>query len=70
MSSAVSDTQYMDVQKIVVTLSEPDVIIEPGGTARLIVTAANRQENPDRLSIEVEGIDIEWYTIPATLHRY
>ena len=65
MSSAVSDTQYMDVQKIVVTLSEPDVIIEPGGTARLIVTAANRQENPDRLSIEVEGIDIEWYTIPV-----
>jgi hypothetical protein len=60
MSSAVSD-----VQKIVVTLSEPDVVIEPGNVARLQVTMVNRQETPDRLLLEVEGIDIEWYNIPV-----
>ncbi len=60
MSSAVSD-----VQKIVVTLSEPDVAIEPGNVARLLVTMTNRQDTPDRLLLEVEGIDIEWYNIPV-----
>jgi hypothetical protein len=60
MSSAVSD-----VQKIVVTLSEPDIVIEPGNVARLLVTMTNRQETPDRLLLEVEGIDIEWYNIPV-----
>lgn len=61
MSSTVSD-----VQKIVVTLSEPDVVIEPGSVAKLVVTMANRQSTPDRLLVEVEGIDIEWYNIPVS----
>ena len=60
MSSAVSD-----VQKIVVILSEPDIVIEPGSVGRLVVTMINRQEMPDRLLLEVEGIDIEWYNIPV-----
>lgn len=55
----------MDVQKIVVTLSEPDVVIEPGHDARLTVTMTNNQPSADRLLLEVEGIDIEWYYIPV-----
>jgi hypothetical protein len=61
MSSLVSD-----VQKISVALSDPDVVIEPGGVAKLVVTMTNRQETPDRLLVEVEGIDIEWYNIPMS----
>ena len=66
MSSAVSDTQYMDVQKIVVTLDQPDLVIEPGNATRLVVTMTNQQSTPDRLLLEVEGIDIEWYNIPVS----
>jgi len=58
-------TSFTDVQKIVVTLSEPDVIVEPGTVTQLTVTIVNRQEAPDRLSIEIEGIDVEWYAIPV-----
>src|SRR5579884_765099 len=54
-----------DVQKIGVTLSEPDLLIEPGNVAHLTVTITNRQDTPDRLSLEVEGLDIEWYMIPV-----
>src|ERR1051326_6684574 len=54
-----------DVQKILVTLSESDILIEPGNVAQLVVTMANRQETPDRLSLEIEGIDVEWYAIPV-----
>ena len=54
-----------DIQKILVSLSVTDIVIEPGSTAQLIVSMTNRQEEPDRLSIEVEGIDVEWYAIPV-----
>jgi plastocyanin len=54
-----------DIQKILVSLSTADIVIEPGSTAQLIVTMTNRQDEPDRLSIEVEGIDVEWYAIPV-----
>ncbi len=54
-----------DIQKIVVSLSTADIVIEPGSTAQLIVSMTNRQDDPDRLSIEVEGIDVEWYAIPV-----
>lgn len=54
-----------DIQKILVSLSLADIVIEPGSTAQLIVSMTNRQEEPDRLSIEVEGIDVEWYAIPV-----
>ena len=55
----------MDVQQIVVTLDQPDLVIEPGSATRLVVTMTNRQNAPDRLLLEVEGIDIEWYNIPV-----
>ncbi len=55
----------MDVQKIVVTLDQPDLAIEPGSATRLVVTMSNHQATPDRLLLEVEGIDIEWYNIPV-----
>lgn len=58
-------TSITDVQKIVVTLSEPDVIVEPGTVTQLTVTILNQQEAPDRLSLEIEGIDVEWYAIPV-----
>jgi plastocyanin len=54
-----------DIQKILVSLSVADIVIEPGSTAQLIVSMTNRQDEPDRLSIEVEGIDVEWYAIPV-----
>ncbi|HZO89818.1 MAG TPA: hypothetical protein VFB38_15930 [Chthonomonadaceae bacterium] len=54
-----------DVQKIVVSLSTPEVVIEPGSVAQLVVTMTNQQETPDRLSLEVEGVDVEWYAIPV-----
>ena len=54
-----------DIQKISVTLSESDLTIEPGQTAQIVVTLINRQDAPDRLSIEVEGLDVEWYAIPV-----
>lgn len=65
MASTITDVQQMDVQKILVTLSEPEVVIEPGGVAQLVVTMTNQQEAPDRLSLEVEGVDVEWYAIPV-----
>ncbi|HLK55137.1 MAG TPA: hypothetical protein VKU00_01150 [Chthonomonadaceae bacterium] len=54
-----------EVQKIVVSLSLSDVVVEPGGGAQLVVSMTNRQETADRLSLEVEGIDVEWYAIPV-----
>ncbi len=54
-----------EIQKIVVTLSEPDLIAEPGTSVKLSVTMVNQQPAPDRLVIEIEGVDIEWYNIPV-----
>lgn len=66
MASTVSDlTDISDIQKIYVTLSERDITIEPGGTAQVVVSMTNGQETPDRLSLEVEGVDVEWYAIPV-----
>lgn len=58
-------TSMTDVHKIAVTLSEPDIVIEPGSVAQLTVTITNRQETADRLSLEIEGVDVEWYAIPV-----
>ena len=55
----------MDVHRILVTLSETDLVVEPGNVAQLVVTMTNQQETPDRLLLEVEGIDVEWYMIPV-----
>lgn len=54
-----------DVHKIDVSLSEPDLVLDPGSVAQLSVTITNRQDTPDRLSLEIEGIDVEWYAIPV-----
>ncbi len=61
MSSTISD-----IQKIVVSLSEPDIILEPGSVGQLVVTMTNRQEASDRLMLEIEGVDVEWYRIPMS----
>ena len=58
-------TSITDVHKIVVTVSEPDLIVEPGTVSQLTVTILNQQDAPDRLSLEIEGIDVEWYAIPV-----
>ncbi len=55
-----------DMQRILVSLSETEIAVEPGSVAQLVVTMVNRQENPDRLMIEVEGVDVEWYSIPVS----
>lgn len=54
-----------EIQKILVTLSEPDLVAEPGTSVKLSVTMVNQQAAPDRLVIEIEGVDIEWYNIPV-----
>src|SRR4029079_14843269 len=58
-------TSMTDVHKIVVTLSEPDLTVEPGTVSQLTVTIVNQQDSADRLSLEIEGIDVEWYAIPV-----
>jgi hypothetical protein len=58
-------TSITDVHKIVVTLSEPDMAVEPGTVSQLAVTVVNQQDAPDRLSLEIEGVDVEWYAIPV-----
>jgi hypothetical protein len=58
-------TSMTDVHKIVVSLSDPDLVIEPGSVAQLTITITNHQETPDRLSLEIEGIDVEWYAVPV-----
>src|SRR5580658_9031866 len=60
-------TAMSDVQKILVSLSAPEVVVEPGGTAQVVVTMTNQQDTPDRLSLEVEGVDVEWYAIPVAM---
>src|SRR6185369_14457729 len=54
-----------DIHKIQVSLSETDIAIDPGSVTQLIVTLSNQQETADRLSLEIEGIDVEWYAIPV-----
>src|ERR1700712_1858970 len=58
-------TSMTDVHKISVSLSEPDLVIEPGSVAQLTVTITNRQDTADRVSLEIEGVDVEWYAIPV-----
>ncbi len=58
-------TSITDVHKIVVSLSEPDLSVEPGTATQLTVTIINQQETGDRVSLEIEGIDVEWYAIPV-----
>ncbi len=60
MSSTIPETQ-----KILVHLSEPDILAEPGTVAKLTVQITNRQSTPDRMLVEIEGIDLEWYNIPV-----
>ena len=59
-------TSQTNLQKILVSLSETEIAVDPGSVAQVVVTMTNRQENPDRLMIEVEGVDVEWYSIPVS----
>ena len=51
--------------KIDVSLSDTDVVIDPGSVSQLTVTITNRQSAPDRVALEIEGVDVEWYAIPV-----
>ena len=48
-----------------VDLSPAEIEIEPGGTAQLTITITNRQDHDDRVFIELEGVDVEWYALPV-----
>src|SRR5688500_6216561 len=48
-----------------VDLSPAEIEIEPGGTAQLTITITNRQDHDDRVCIELEGVDVEWYALPV-----
>jgi hypothetical protein len=50
---------------IEVELSAAEIAIDPGGTAQLTITVHNRQEHDDHVSLEIEGIDVEWYALPV-----
>lgn len=50
---------------IQVELSAAEIPVEPGGTAQLTVTLTNRQDHDDHISLEIEGVDVEWYAIPV-----
>ncbi len=54
-----------DMVKIDVSLSDTDVAIDPGSVSQLTVTITNRQTSPDRVALEIEGVDVEWYAIPV-----
>lgn len=54
-----------NVHKIVVNLSETDVTVDPGSVTQLTITVTNLQDSPDRLALEIEGIDVEWYAVPV-----
>ncbi len=58
-------SQTPDGERIKVSLSASDITIEAGQVAQLVITMHNLQADPDRLTIEVEGIDVEWYMIPV-----
>ena len=49
-----------------VDLSPAELKIEPGGTAQLTITITNRQPHDDRVFLELEGIDVEWYALPVS----
>lgn len=48
-----------------IELSSRDINIEPGGTAQVSVTLKNNLPSDDRVYLEVEGLDVEWYAIPV-----
>ena len=50
---------------IKVELSASELTIEPGGTAQLTVEVTNLQPEEERLVLEIEGIDVEWYALPV-----
>src|ERR1043166_6287833 len=50
---------------IQVELSAHEISIEPGGAAQMTVTVRNKQDHDDHVSIEIEGIDVEWYALPV-----
>jgi hypothetical protein len=58
-------SQISDGEKIKVSLSSTDITLEAGQVAQLVITMHNLQAEADRLTIEVEGIDVEWYAIPV-----
>ena len=60
MSSTVPDTA-----KVVVTLSDTDITVDPGHVTRVTVDITNKQHELDRMLVDVEGIDIEWVNIPV-----
>ena len=58
-------SQTPDGEKIKVSLSATDITLEAGQVAQVVITMHNHQADTDRLTIEVEGIDVEWYAIPV-----
>jgi hypothetical protein len=49
-----------------VALSQAELQIEPGQKGELLVTIQNLSEIVDQYSIEVDGLDPSWYTIPTS----
>ena len=49
-----------------VVLSQSELQIEPGQRGELIVTVQNLSEIVDQYSIEAEGLEASWYTIPIS----
>jgi hypothetical protein len=50
---------------IQVEVSAAELPVEPGSTAQFSVTIINNQDHDDHVSLEIEGIDVEWYALPV-----
>ncbi|MEP0765254.1 MAG: hypothetical protein HRF45_01760 [Fimbriimonadia bacterium] len=51
---------------ITVALEQDELVVEPGGTAKIQVTVTNNGEAAGRFGLEIEGLDPEWCAIPVS----
>ena len=55
-----------DITKFEISLSDSEVTVAPGSAVQMTIAMTNHQDSPDRLSVEIEGLDVEWYAMPVS----
>lgn len=53
-------------EKILLSLSEQRIILEPGSAGQSTVSIYNRSSIVDQFTVEVEGLDEDWYDLSAS----
>ena len=56
----------IDSTKFEITLSDTEVTVSPGSAVQMTIAMTNNQDEADRLSVEIEGLDVEWYAMPVS----